>query len=320
MTVRPSVVLPKRARSSSRRWVVRTGDDRSLLSLIERLGEDRAALGQGRVFVNGRRVQSPATAVALGDCIEVSSRGAVAQAIRLMERRGGILIVHKPPGVPTEPDRSGSDTSLVEQAARLLGRRPGSVHACSRLDVGVSGLVLVTTSSEARRHMEALRRRRVWSKSYFAVASGTPEADGGLWSWPLERNGRVQRAITAFQVLCRAPESTVSSGRERRAARPTLLRLLPQTGRWHQLRLHAAHAGIPLLGDRRHDGPERLCSADGVVHLAPRVALDAAQLDLVDERGHPWRVRATCPPDLRDLWLELGGPAGALDVWLPDSP
>ncbi|MBN1609571.1 MAG: RluA family pseudouridine synthase [Polyangiaceae bacterium] len=316
MTVTSRVVVRNRTDPRSRCWFVRAGDGRTLAGVLERLGEAHAAVREGRVFVNGRRARDPRGAVGVGDRVEVSSRSPAFESIRLVERRGGIAVVYKPPGIATEPDRSGRDASVVAQAARLLDPGRGSVHACSRLDLGVSGLVLVTTSSEARSHIEALRRDRGLSKVYLAIASGAPDVDRGSWTWDLERRGRLRRAITDFEVLCRAPESTAASGTGRRIVRPTLLRLVAQTGRWHQLRLHAARAGLALIGDRRHGGPERLCSQDGAVHLAPRVALDAARLELCDERGQPWVVQAPCPGDLRGLWLGLGGPAGALDAWL----
>ena len=316
MTVKRSVVVPKRTDHPSRRWLVQAGDGRTLAAVLERLGEAHAAVREGRVFFNGRRASDPLAAVAVGDRVEVSRRSHGCESIRLMDRRGGIAVIYKPPGIATEPDRSGKEASVINQAARLFGTGSGSVHACSRLDLGVSGLVLLTTSSEARRHIEALRRDRVLSKIYVAIASDAPDVDRGRWAWDLERRGRVRHAITDFEVACRAPENVALSGTDRRIVRPALLRLMPQTGRWHQLRLHAARAGLALVGDRRHGGPGRLCSQDGAVHLAQRVALDAARLELLDERGHPWVVRSECPADLRELWLGLGGPAGALDLWL----
>jgi 23S rRNA-/tRNA-specific pseudouridylate synthase len=315
VTVKPNVLARKRSEVRSRRWFVRTGDGPTLAAVLERFEEGPAAVREGRVFVNGRRASDPGAAVAIGDRVDVSSRGPAFETIQLMDRRGGIAVVYKPPGIATEPDRSGKEASVVVQAARVLGCRPGAVHACNRLDLGVSGLVLVATSSKARGHIEALRRDRVLSKIYLAIASGAPEDDAGTWAWDLERRGRRQRAITGFGVVCRAPETMTASGADRRVVRPTLLRLIPHTGRWHQLRLHAARAGLALVGDRRHGGPERLCTQDGAVLQSRRVALDAARLELRDERGQPWVVQAHCPEDLRDLWLGLGGPAGALEAW-----
>jgi 23S rRNA-/tRNA-specific pseudouridylate synthase len=317
VTVQRSVVVRRRTGSPFRHWFVRAGDGRTLAAVLARLGETHAAVCEGRAFVNGRRASDPRAAVAVGDRVDVSGRGhGGSESIRLLDRRGGIAVICKPPGIATEPDRSGTEASVVVQTARLLGTSAHSVHACSRLDRGVSGLVLVTTTSEARRHIEALRRDGVLSKVYLAIASDVPKADRGRWAWDLERRGRVRRALTDFEVLCRAPENMAVSSTGRRVVRPTLLRLMPQTGRWHQLRLHAAHAGCALVGDRRHGGPERLCSQDGAVHPAWRVALDAARLELVDERGRPWLLHTQCPADLGELWLGLGGPAGALDAWL----
>jgi 23S rRNA-/tRNA-specific pseudouridylate synthase len=83
------------------------------------------------------------------------------------------------------------------------------------------------------------------------------------------------------------------------------------TGRTHQLRVHAAAAHTPLLGDTTYGGPRRLLAADGSVHSVPRVALHAAAVELV-HAGQPLRVEAPFPADLVALWESLGGSAA---VW-----
>jgi 23S rRNA-/tRNA-specific pseudouridylate synthase len=94
---------------------------------------------------------------------------------------------------------------------------------------------------------------------------------------------------------------------------PTLLALSPETGRWHQLRLHAAQGGAALLGDRRHGGATRVCTSDGQVLSVGRVALDAVCVDMVDEEGKRWWVQSAVASDLRKLWVSVGGQARQVD-------
>ncbi len=88
----------------------------------------------------------------------------------------------------------------------------------------------------------------------------------------------------------------------------------PATGRTHQIRVHAAHAGAPLLGDRAYGGRTRLTFATGRVLELRRIALHAARVVVPDERGEPVVARAPVPPELVDVWEALGGDPGAWEV------
>jgi len=93
-----------------------------------------------------------------------------------------------------------------------------------------------------------------------------------------------------------------------------LLALTPVTGRTHQLRVHAARAGSPLLGDPRYGGARRVTRGDGVVVAAARTMLHCAEVTLdLDGGGAPLRLRSPAPPDLARVWADLGGNAGQLD-------
>jgi 23S rRNA pseudouridine955/2504/2580 synthase/23S rRNA pseudouridine1911/1915/1917 synthase len=231
----------------------------------------------------------------------------------LVDQRGGLAVFLKGPGVPTEPDRAGSGTSVVEVGAQLLGASRRNVHAGSRLDVGVSGLVLVATTRASRRHLQKLTVSGGVAKRYLAIAARPPPDPKGQWCSRLAHNGRLRNAVTRYHRVATAPASTSPEHHAQYHLEPTLLLLLPETGRWHQLRLHAAQAGLPLLGDRRHGGPSRLCVPDGRVIAVGRVALDAAVVELVDEQGARWIVGSGGAPDLRDLWRRLGGVAEDFD-------
>jgi 23S rRNA pseudouridine955/2504/2580 synthase/23S rRNA pseudouridine1911/1915/1917 synthase len=81
----------------------------------------------------------------------------------------------------------------------------------------------------------------------------------------------------------------------------------PLTGRSHQIRAHAAQAGLPLLGDRVYGGPANLVESTGTTVEFDRIALHALRLRLLEGRGRTWEVVSPAPPDLLGWWQKLGG-------------
>jgi 23S rRNA-/tRNA-specific pseudouridylate synthase len=90
--------------------------------------------------------------------------------------------------------------------------------------------------------------------------------------------------------------------------------LWPRTGRTHQLRVHAAHAGHALLGDAPYGGPKRLARADGRMVAFPRVMLHCAEVILPGIRSGTLELRAPVPTDFAEAFFALGGTADALAV------
>jgi 23S rRNA-/tRNA-specific pseudouridylate synthase len=303
------------------RWVVPDGTNETLGALIARLASDfDGALAEGRVFVNGRRATDAAAHLTPGAVVEVHAGREPAAGVTLLAEHTGLVFVNKPAGVATEPDHAGVANSLVERVARELSLPRGELHAVSRLDVGVSGVVTLARSAEGRRLATELRARGGFSRRYVALAPSAPEPGEGSWTWPLprrlsapsERNGDVRAAETRYATVARsAPVFVPARGATPIETTPALLALSPVTGRTHQLRLHAARAEISLFGDGAHGGALRLLLRNGSVRALERVYLHAAwvEFELGRERLH---VEAPAPDDMLALWSELGG---APDAW-----
>jgi 23S rRNA pseudouridine1911/1915/1917 synthase len=165
-----------------------------------------------------------------------------------------LVVVAKPGGVVTHPTAGRRRGTLVN---RLLGMgvplapaggelRPGIVH---RLDAGTSGLMVVAKTDEAFAALRERFRRHDVERRYLALARGVVETDAFAVEAALGRRAaRIvvdptegRRAETRFEVRRRFP-------------RATLLEAAPATGRTHQIRVHLAAVGHPILGDRRYGG------------------------------------------------------------------
>lgn len=234
-----------------------------------------------------------------------------------------LLIVHKPPGLPTTAPTS-TEPSLVRWVHdRFPGLQP---HATSRLDAQVSGLVTFALTRNVNRHLFDARRAGTYERVYMGITVREVPVDRGEWTWPISidpRNpkrrvagpGRGEReALTRYQVVARAGGGT-------------LLRLRPETGRTHQLRVHAAKAGAPLFGDHAYQGERRKTLPDGSVVTARRVMLHCARVSFpslvvaapsgersTGERCDDERVEFDAPfrADMNRVWRALGGASADL--------
>ncbi|HTQ02894.1 MAG TPA: pseudouridine synthase [Polyangiaceae bacterium] len=316
------------------RWVVPDAGE-TLAELALRLGA-RDAVAEGRLFVDGRRAGDPDLRVAAGSVVEVHAARDGAAPITILGEHGGLVFVSKPAGVATEPDHAGVAASLVARVETELGLARGALHAVSRLDVGVSGVVTLARDEHGRELAARLRARGGFRRRYVALAPRAPEPPSGSWTWALPRKlrgasgrgaahgaGESERAAeTAYATVAEAGSVYLPErSRTRVPVRPALLALSPVTGRTHQLRLHAERAGTPLFGDAEHGGALRVILADGSVHALERVLLHAAWVELAGERER-FHVEAPPPADFRALWTKLGGAAEAwtraVEIALPD--
>jgi 23S rRNA pseudouridine1911/1915/1917 synthase len=283
-----------------------TGEAGRLDAVLARLSglaraEVQRAIAEGRVTVDGA---SPGRSFRLrgGETIELRSRGAgglppegPALPVRFDDEH--LLVVAKPAGLVTHPTAARRTGTLVN---RLLGMgvplaprggelRPGIVH---RLDAGTSGLLVVAKTDEAHTGLERTMRRHEAERRYLALVRGSMDADAFTIDAPL---GRRAARIVVDRVEGR-PASTAIMVQDR-FVRSALVEAAPRTGRTHQIRVHLAAVGHPILGDRAYGGVGEDARRIGL----ERPFLHAWRLSFVHPvTGAPVSVQEPLPEDLRE--------------------
>ncbi len=228
------------------------------------------------------------------------------------------IVVDKPAPLIVHPANRKPEPTLLGGIEMLLayemsnGASPGVVN---RLDRETSGVVLVAKHAAAARELGGVFMRRQARKEYLAVVLGWPEAEAWVCEEPLIRAGElgpsaiwVRQTVHPTGKFCRTRFEVVQRF-EREEGRFCLLRCFPETGRMHQIRVHLAHGGHPVVGDKLYSatGREYLdWMATGWTPdlarrlLLPRQALHAAVL-AVPWAGRVIEWRAELAKDLSDF-------------------
>ncbi len=173
--------------------------------------------------------------------------------VEILYEDEALIAVDKPVGLVMHPTFYRTTGTL---ANRLLGyyrktAQACAVHPVSRLDRDTFGVTLFAKNAHIHGRMMAQMKAGLVEKTYLALTAGEPEEENGCWNWPIGRregesllrqvHAEGQAAVTRYQVL-------------RRQAPLCLLQLTPVTGRTHQLRVHCAYAGCPIVGDPQYGG------------------------------------------------------------------
>lgn len=247
-------------------------------------------ISRRQVEVNGRVVWLASWLVANGDLITVHRAPAALPShpqqfdpAWLIADEGDLLAVNKPAGLLSEPRQGLDRPSLLQLAVAHFG----PLTLVHRLDRDTSGVVLLARTGEVNALLARAFQEGLVHKEYIAVVA-TPNRlqQSGVIDVRLrpsrrrrdqmeatERGG--QRAVTYYEVIASAADRA-------------WVRLLPKTGRMHQLRVHLAHLGAPILGDRLY----------GSAHSAPRLMLHAHLIALPAQIfGVERRFVAPAPPD-----------------------
>ena len=232
-----------------------------------------------------------------------------------------LAVINKPAGLVVHPAPGHWDDTLVNalvaRGTTLSGGaegRPGIVH---RLDRDTSGLMVVAKTDPAHRRLGQMLAARRIERRYAALAWGHLDGSPLTISAPLARHPRDRKRVTVDPAGRAARTDALVLAR---LALVDLLRLELHTGRTHQIRVHLAHVGHPVVGDpvygaggsRRMTGAQRT-AAEALERLAPRQALHAAWLRFPHPiTGNPLDFRSEWPADLAPLLQAALGPDNAV--------
>jgi len=221
----------------------------------------------------------------------------------VVDETNDYIVVDKPAPLQVHPSVPGNPPTLLDGLQDLLAydlANGARLSIINRLDRETSGIVIVAKNRKTARLFNLAMQRRQVAKEYTALVWGWPEQDAFTVGAPLRRKGEFEKspvwvrqavhpdgavARTGFSVLERLERKT-SNG-----TRFTLVRAWPETGRMHQIRVHLAHVGHPVIGDKIY-GPDERCYLEFIETgwgdalqeklLLPRQALHCQRMEIRD--------------------------------------
>jgi 23S rRNA pseudouridine1911/1915/1917 synthase len=190
----------------------------------------------------------------------------ICESLNIIHEDAELLAINKPAGLVCHPSKDGPMSSLIGRVRLHVGAesRP---HLVNRLDRETSGVTLIAKTGAAALELRRLWESREVEKEYLAIVHGHPDQERGIIDAPLGRDESSRVAIKDAVRVDGLPSQT-EFFRERTFVRQiggenvprafSLLRVLPRTGRKHQIRIHLAHLGHPIAGDKLYGGDEAL--------------------------------------------------------------
>ena len=302
--------------------------DRFLADAIGTVSRTRvkSLMQDGAVLRDGTPLHDPAEAVQPGARFIVQRPAPVSavpqpQAIPfdILYEDGDLIVLDKPAGLVVHPAPGNEDGTLVNALLAHCGdslpgiggeRRPGIVH---RLDKDTSGVMVVAKTEEALARLSAAFAARDLDRAYLALAWGTPSAMAGEVEGAIGRDPRDRKRMA---VVTRGGKPALTRYRVLRtwSAAVSLLECVLATGRTHQIRVHLAGIGHPLVGDpvylRRVPASAKalVSPARSALLDFPRQALHAARLGFAHPRtGVALSFERPMPPDMAALVAVLDG-------------
>jgi 23S rRNA pseudouridine1911/1915/1917 synthase len=275
-------------------------------------------IGQERVLVDGEPVRVGRETLRPGTTLTVRLAAGGGERVAAAEPSVRFTVVHadeavavvdKPAGLVVHPGAGHDQGTLV---GGLLARfpdlaelvragvcppdRPGIVH---RLDKGTSGLLVVGRTADAYRALVGQLATRTMSRRYLALVSGEVAEDRGEVEAPIGRSARTptRMAVSATGKPARTAYAVV--GRQGGDTPTTLLEVSLHSGRTHQIRVHMAAIGYPVVGDARYGRPDRRLGSGRFFLHAFRLAFDHPA------SGAHLEFSSALPPDLEEYLSAL---------------
>jgi 23S rRNA pseudouridine1911/1915/1917 synthase len=221
-----------------------------------------------------------------------------------------IIVLNKPPGLVMHPAPGNYTGTLVNALLYHYGSLPSSAPPGSereragivhRLDRDTSGVIVVARTQEALRSLSAQFKNRVVGKRYLALVSGVIKKGSGTIEAAIGRHVKDRKKISVHTKKAREALSLYTV--RERFTNATLLSVEIKTGRTHQIRVHLAHIGHPVLGDHVYGGVKSMKTGN---IDASRQMLHAESLSILHpDTGHPMTFTAPPPQDMAEVIEKL---------------
>jgi 23S rRNA pseudouridine955/2504/2580 synthase len=214
-----------------------------------------------------------------------------------------IIALNKPPGIAVQGGRKVARhiDGLLGALANEGDGRPKLVH---RLDRDTSGVLLIARRADVAARLGEIFHSRRAKKTYWALVAGVPRPREGMINAPLAKQADNHgHEIMVVDLEAGKPATTDYEVIENAARRAAWLALHPHTGRTHQLRVHCAAIGTPILGDGKYGGTES--RLDGVPG-SDKLQLHAREITLPQPSGGDLTITAPLPKEMRKTWEFLG--------------
>lgn len=268
----------------------------------------------GRVSVEGAAITEPKHKIYGGESLVVQVDAQLTDAeagkflpeaidLPIVFEDEHILVINKPPGLVVHPAAGNWQGTLLNG---LLAHDPVFTHLpragiVHRLDKDTSGLMVVAKTLQAHTHLIRQLQARSVKRLYRAIVCGVPRVDGTV-NAPI---GRDTRQRTRMAVSSQGKEAITHYRLLEMFPGCSLVECALETGRTHQIRVHMAHLGHPLVGDSTYLGGRRHPLPEPAAHFG-RQALHARQLGLIHPAtGEPMRWTAQAPADMSTLLEDL---------------
>jgi len=284
----------------------------------------KALMAEGGVTASGKTVNDPSRPVKPGEVFEVRVPAARAArplgqsiALAICYEDADLIVIDKPAGLVVHPAAGNPDRTLVNALIHHCGDslsgiggkiRPGIVH---RLDKNTSGLILVAKNDAAHRHLAAQFAAHTIDRTYRAVVWGVPQNSKGVITGNIGRSSGNRKKMAVLARGGKAAEThyrvfRTLGARDGGLPAAALIECRLKTGRTHQIRVHLAHVGHPVVGDPVYGGRPGRRNPGGAFGVAAasleRQALHACRLGFIHpESGHKLQFDSPLPTDLQGL-------------------
>jgi 23S rRNA pseudouridine1911/1915/1917 synthase len=255
---------------------------------------------QGQVQVNDNVCTSKKAIVQMGDRISLTIPEAKpldlqpeAIPLDILYEDDSLIIINKPAGLVVHPAAGHESGTLVNallaHCSNLAGiggvQRPGIVH---RLDKDTTGAIAIAKTDRAHQHLQAQLKAKTARRDYLGVVYGAPSTDSGTIDQPIGRHPVDRKKMTILPVEKGGRTAVTHWQVRERLGNYTLIHFQLETGRTHQIRVHSAYMGHPIVGDP--------------VYSSGR----SVGVNLPGQALHAWRLRLQHP--VSGEWIEASAP------------